>query len=106
MADKSHCAKCGCELDSGYDYCPNCGDVMMTHKEKILFESLRKLRLRLAKAVDLPPYMIFHDKTLKEIAKRRPKTAKELLAVPGVGKAKAAKYGSFIIEEVRIYDFL
>ena len=57
-----------------------------------------------AKEEHLPAYMIFHDKTLREIAKKRPQTIDELMEVPGVGKVKAAKYGEFIIDEIKKHD--
>ena len=73
-------------------------------EEADLFEALRKLRMRIAKEEHLPAYMIFHDKTLREIAKKRPQTIDELMEVPGVGKVKAAKYGEFIIDEIKKHD--
>lgn len=98
------CPKCGCKLYADFDYCPYCGEAMLSDEEKGLFEVLRKLRMRLAKVADVPPYIIFHDKTLREITKKRPQTIDELMEVPGVGKVKAAKYGEFIIDEIKEYD--
>jgi len=57
------------------------------------FEKLRALRLQLAHDLGLPPYVIFHDKTLKEIAVKRPTNREQLLQINGVGEKKAEKYG-------------
>lgn len=58
-----------------------------------LFEKLRARRLELAKAQNVPPYVIFHDKTLIEMAARQPRTIVELANVPGTGAVKLARYG-------------
>src|SRR6185436_55629 len=65
-----------------------------------LFLRLRDLRKRLADARDLPAYVIFHDRTLREMAERRPRTREELLDVPGVGPAKLERYGAAFLEEL------
>ncbi len=59
-----------------------------------LFEALRAKRLELARAQGVPPYVIFHDKTLIELATQRPATEAEMAGVPGVGKAKLDQYGA------------
>lgn len=58
------------------------------------FEALRKLRLRLAKDQDLPPYVIFHDATLREMVSRRPTSLAEFSRLPGVGESKLERYGA------------
>ncbi len=58
-----------------------------------LFESLRRLRRELARERAIPPYLIFSDRTLAELAARKPKTPAELLTVKGVGEKKAADLG-------------
>lgn len=65
-----------------------------------LFLRLRDLRKRLADARDLPAYVIFHDRTLREMAERRPRTREDLLDVPGVGPAKLERYGAAFLEEL------
>jgi ATP-dependent DNA helicase RecQ len=62
-----------------------------------LFESLRALRLDLAKEQGLPPYVVFHDRTLREIAALRPKTLDEFAQIPGVGEAKLKRYGAVFL---------
>ena len=58
-----------------------------------LWEALRECRLRLAKAADVPPYVVFHDATLRELVRQRPRSQADMLAVHGVGEAKLARYG-------------
>jgi ATP-dependent DNA helicase RecQ len=57
------------------------------------FEALRAWRLEIARRADMPPYVIFHDKTLAEIARARPTSLAGLAAVPGIGPAKLDRYG-------------
>lgn len=58
-----------------------------------LFEKLRQLRTKLAQDQNLPPYLIFSDQTLKELAEKQPKDTLEFLQIKGVGENKLAKYG-------------
>ena len=58
-----------------------------------LFEALRKKRLEIARTQNVPPYVIFHDKTLIELAAARPSSRSEMADVPGVGEAKLDRYG-------------
>jgi ATP-dependent DNA helicase RecQ len=68
-----------------------------------LFEKLRARRLELARAQQVPPYVIFHDKTLADMAARRPRSAAELAATPGVGEAKLARYGAAFLEVINAH---
>ncbi len=58
-----------------------------------LFEKLRSLRSQLAQEKNLPPYVIFSDKTLTELAEKQPQTSLEFLQIKGVGKSKLDNYG-------------
>ena len=58
-----------------------------------LFEALRTWRAEQAKTQGVPAYVILHDKTLHELATRQPADPDELLDVPGIGQAKAERYG-------------
>jgi ATP-dependent DNA helicase RecQ len=69
-----------------------------------LFECLRVLRKRLADQHGLPPYVIFHDSTLREMAEHMPLDLDQFAALPGVGQAKLARYGEQFIAAVR--DFM
>jgi len=68
-----------------------------------LFEKLRARRLELARAQQVPPYVIFHDRTLADMAARRPRSAAELAATPGVGEAKLARYGEAFLEVINAH---
>jgi ATP-dependent DNA helicase RecQ len=65
-----------------------------------LFEHLRALRKRLADEHGLPPYVVFHDATLREMAERRPLTLPQFAELPGVGQAKLARYGELFIAAI------
>jgi ATP-dependent DNA helicase RecQ len=68
------------------------------HVDRGLFDRLRALRLDLARARGVPPYVIFHDATLREMARVRPASKAALLDVKGVGARKAAELGdAFLI---------
>jgi ATP-dependent DNA helicase RecQ len=68
------------------------------HVDRSLFDRLRALRLDLARARGVPPYVIFHDATLREMARLRPTSKAALLGVKGVGARKAAELGdAFLI---------
>ena len=69
--------------------------------DRPLFEELRALRLHLARERGVPPYVIFHDATLRELAKHKPTTAEALRHVYGVGERKAADLGAAVLEAIR-----
>ena len=58
-----------------------------------LFQALREKRMEIARTQNVPPYVIFHDRTLMELAAARPRTRSAMSAVPGVGEAKLERYG-------------
>ncbi|KAF0161837.1 MAG: ATP-dependent DNA helicase RecQ [Rhodocyclaceae bacterium] len=62
-----------------------------------LFDALRAWRADLAREQGVPAYVILHDKTLRELAARRPPSLVELLGVPGIGQAKADRYGEALL---------
>ncbi len=66
-----------------------------------IFEALRKWRLETAHALNKPPYVIFPDRTLLEIARRKPVTLDAMLGIPGVGRRKLESYAEEIIRIVR-----
>ncbi len=59
-----------------------------------LFQALRQLRLALAKSQGVPPYVIFHDSTLAEMAHLRPSRLEQLSGITGIGQAKLERYGA------------
>jgi ATP-dependent DNA helicase RecQ len=62
-------------------------------EDEMLFQALRAERLRLAKEQGVPPYVIFHDTTLREMTRRRPANEAALADIPGIGGAKIERYG-------------
>ncbi len=69
--------------------------------DRDLFERLRALRLDIARTRGVPPYVIFHDATLREMARLRPTSMSALLAVRGVGARKAEDLGAAFIDAIR-----
>jgi ATP-dependent DNA helicase RecQ len=65
-----------------------------------LFEALRALRRELAQEAGVPPYVIFHDSTLRAMAEARPATLAQLGALPGVGARKLEAYGARFLREI------
>jgi ATP-dependent DNA helicase RecQ len=62
-----------------------------------LFDALRQWRGQTAREQGVPAYVILHDRTLNELAARRPQTMDELMNVSGIGEAKAARYGAALL---------
>jgi ATP-dependent DNA helicase RecQ len=58
-----------------------------------LFEKLKKLRLEIARESEIPPYIVFSDKTLKELSVSLPRSREEMLQVHGIGEVKFERYG-------------
>jgi ATP-dependent DNA helicase RecQ len=63
-------------------------------EDQPLWEALRACRQRLASEHGVPPYVIFHDRTLLEMVDQRPRNDAEMLAVNGIGQSKLERYGS------------
>jgi ATP-dependent DNA helicase RecQ len=68
-----------------------------------MFEALRARRRELAAEAGVPPYVVFHDSTLREIAETRPVTLAELGRVAGVGETKLKRYGEAMLDAVRAH---
>lgn len=66
-----------------------------------IFEELRSVRMREAKRIGVPPYVIFGDRTLKEMAARLPQTEEDFSAISGVGEEKLAQYGEVFMAVTR-----
>jgi len=75
--------------------------VALPAEEQALWDALRELRIELARAAEVPPYVIFHDSTLREMMQRRPRTLSEMARLPGVGEAKLRRYGHRFLEVLR-----
>ena len=70
-------------------------------EDQALWEDLRECRKQLSEEYNVPPYLIFHDATLKEMMESMPTTSSELLAITGVGESKLEKYGDEFLGIVR-----
>ncbi len=68
--------------------------------DRDLFERLRGVRLEIARGRGVPPYVIFHDTTLREMARERPTTMAALRQLYGVGERKAADFGEKFLEAI------
>ena len=68
-----------------------------------LFEKLRALRTKVAQRAGVPPYVVFSNATLADMAAQQPKSEYELLGVRGVGEAKARRYGAEFVDCIRAY---
>ena len=68
-----------------------------------LFEALRALRKELAEEAQVPPYVIFHDSTLREMTVARPSSLRELGTLPGIGAKKLEAYGEQFLRTIGQY---
>ena len=71
--------------------------------DRSLFERLRAVRLDIARSRGVPPYVIFHDSTLREMARVQPKSLNAFLAVRGVGARKAEDLGPIFLEAINAH---
>lgn len=76
------------------------GATSLNEADSALFDRLRLLRTEIAKAENVPPYVVFADKTLIEMAARKPQTREEMLTISGLGEYKLTKYGSLFSETI------
>lgn len=83
---------------------PALGSYAPDDENETLFQKLRELRLSIARENSLPPYMVFNDRTLRDMARLRPITDAQFLAVSGVGDSKLAKYGKRFMEAIAGFD--
>jgi hypothetical protein len=82
--------------------CSPPGDSQETQVQRgALFERLRAWRLGMAKEMGVPPFVIFSDKVLQEIASLRPRNLEALRAVKGVGQHKLEHFGEAVLGEIR-----
>ena len=79
-------------------------DVALGEQERGLFDALRTKRLQLAREIDCPPYVVFHDSVLVALSSARPTTMESLLQVPGLGPAKIQRYGEAVTWLIKEYS--
>ena len=82
---------------------PADGKIRRVSDNPELYDQLRLLRNRLAKETEVPAYVIFTDKTLKEMSMYLPSSREELLEISGVGQAKYDKFGQAFIDTINKY---
>ena len=75
----------------------------LTSKGFKLFDKLKELRLEIARAEKIPPYIVFNDKTLIDMCAKMPTTKTDMLNVSGVGENKYGKYGERFIAVIKEY---
>jgi ATP-dependent DNA helicase RecQ len=68
--------------------------------DEALWQALRARRLELAREQGVPPYVIFHDATLLEMVRRRPRDLAGLSVIPGVGRSKLDRYGETFLQVI------
>ena len=76
---------------------------MVKDEDQELFEHLKSVRSSLAHEQGVPPYAIFHDKTLIAMAEMKPQSDDELLELSGIGEYKLEKYGEYFLEAISEY---
>lgn len=79
-------------------------DFEIDAQDQEVWEALRTTRARLAKAQDVPAFVIFHDRTLREILEKRPRTPTEFARISGVGARKLEAYSQAFIETLSAFD--
>ena len=85
-------------------------DAIQQHKvqdnapfDEVLYDRLRSIRMDLAFAQNVPPFLVFSDKTLKEFCRHLPTTDREFLQISGVGEKKLETYGEAFMKVIREY---
>ena len=79
--------------------------VVVDAEDQGLWNALRACRKRLAEEHGVPPYVIFHDATLREMLEFRPTTASQLLSITGVGQSKLERFGDEFLEVIREAEY-
>jgi ATP-dependent DNA helicase RecQ len=72
--------------------------------DQALFDTLRAVRIELAREQNVPPYVIFHDKTLRELAAARPFTLGAMAKISGVGEVKIERYGQVFLDAIMRHE--
>ncbi|WP_051686963.1 DNA helicase RecQ [Microbulbifer sp. HZ11] len=78
--------------------------VEISQEDQPLWDALRDLRKSIAEELGVPPYVVFHDATLREMLSARPRNAQEMLAVSGIGDSKLARFGDPFLKLLSEFD--
>jgi ATP-dependent DNA helicase RecQ len=76
-------------------------DTLASNADRPLFDRLKALRMTIARDHNLPPYVIFHDKTLLAMAAQRPLSLDAFAQIPGVGQSKLDRYGTMFLDVIQ-----
>ena len=76
-------------------------EVFVDEEQQSLFETFKKLRLNISRHLGVPPYIVFNDKSLKEMALIKPSNVDEFLEINGVGEAKVQRYSEIFLACIR-----
>ena len=79
------------------------GGIACAAADEVLFSILKDIRRKLSKKCDVPPFVIFQDPSLEAMATTYPISMEELLTIPGVGIAKAKRYGDEFLRVIKEY---
>lgn len=77
----------------------------ISSEDQRLWNALRACRKRLAEEQGVPPYVIFHDATLREMLEFRPLTAEQLRTITGVGESKLKRFGEEFLAVIREAEY-
>ena len=76
----------------------------LSERDEALFQALREKRLEIARTQNVPPYVIFHDRTLIELSTARPASRAQMADVPGVGDTKLERYGPAFLAVINAHE--
>ena len=79
---------------------PKSAPSLTSEADQVLYEELKAARSELAKTQKVPAYVIFHDKTLVELARDKPNSLEAMLGVSGIGEAKLKRYGKPLLDVI------
>ena len=77
--------------------------LLLSDYDQALFERLKEVRLELSRLRKIPPFIIFSDQSLRDMAENKPKNEEDFLKVKGVGEKKLSQYGDIFIAEIKEY---
>ena len=96
-------ARAHVERSSTKTISPNTGRVIEEGPQAILFQSLKALRLEIARVKGVPAYIVFSDRTLQDMSVKKPKTKSDFLLVTGVGNKKMSEYYDSFSELLKLF---
>jgi len=79
--------------------------VLVDDEDQALWNALRACRKRLAEENNVPPYVIFHDATLREMLEQRPSRLNDLLSITGIGESKLERFGEEFLDVILNFEF-